>query len=76
MSSKKNFLGFDNDFWNFIFKWNIGLVAVYIFFSIFPNQGMNDKDTLLYFFFFNAPLWTFLLFGLYSKFNKTSKGPK
>ena len=67
---KKEFLGFDSDFWNFILKWNIGLVVVYVFFSILPNQGMSDKDTLLYFFMLNAPLWTFLLFGIYFKIKK------
>tara|TARA_B100000401_G_scaffold93650_1_gene59963 strand:+ start:220 stop:429 length:210 start_codon:yes stop_codon:yes gene_type:complete len=67
---KKEFLGIDSDSWNFILKWNIGLVVVYVFFSISSNQGMSDKDTLLYFFMFNAPLWTLLLYVIYSKFKK------
>ena len=67
---KKNFLEFDNDFWKFIRNWNIGLIAFYVIGLLFPNQGMSGKDTFLYFFMLNAPPWSMLLFGLFSKSKK------
>ena len=71
--TSNNFLGFDYEFWNFIRKWNIGLVAVFIFLNLFPNQGMKGKDILLYFVMFNAPLWTFLALRLFFELKERSK---
>ena len=62
-------MGLDRDFWDFIIKWNIGLVIVYIFFGAI-GEGWSDGDAAIYFFALNAPLWTVLLFVWWEKLTK------